>query len=337
MEKNGITAGGNWILDKNKIINDFPHQDGLCNILEESVSNGGAPYNLLKNLSRMGAEFPLLGVGMLGNDTEGDLILEDCKKHKIGTDFLWRNNQLGTSYTDVMTSKASGRRTFFHYRGANALLDVDHFPLDQLNCKIFHLGYLLLLDKLDEVTDNNLTNAALVLQGLQRRNIETSVDIVSENSDRFSKVVPASLPYVDYLFVNEYEASRITEIPTEKEGKIDKQAMVKTAWALLEFGVNKYIFLHTPDGVLALGKGQDAIFQGKVQVPPDQISGTAGAGDAFASGVLFGLHENWNLRDALKLGVCVAASSLKNPSCSESVLPVNQALELGETFGYYNF
>ena len=35
MNRNGITAGGNWIVDKAKIIDDFPPQDGLCNILEE--------------------------------------------------------------------------------------------------------------------------------------------------------------------------------------------------------------------------------------------------------------------------------------------------------------
>ena len=49
-----------------------------------------------------------------------------------------------------MTERGNGRRTFFHARGANALWQGDDLDFKKLNARIFHLGYLLLLDALDE-------------------------------------------------------------------------------------------------------------------------------------------------------------------------------------------
>jgi len=43
-ERRGILAGGNWIVDRPKIIDVYPVQDSLANILRETSSNGGTPY-----------------------------------------------------------------------------------------------------------------------------------------------------------------------------------------------------------------------------------------------------------------------------------------------------
>jgi sugar/nucleoside kinase (ribokinase family) len=63
------------------------------------------------------------------------------------------------------------------------------------------------------------------------------------------------------------------------------------------------------------------------------IKGSAGAGDAFASGVLFGLHENWSVKECLRLGACAAASSLFDESCSDGVKSVDEVLKLESKFG----
>jgi hypothetical protein len=41
--RSGILAGGNWILDRTKIIDVYPVQDALANILAEMLCNGGGP------------------------------------------------------------------------------------------------------------------------------------------------------------------------------------------------------------------------------------------------------------------------------------------------------
>ncbi len=326
----GITASGNWIIDRTKIVDDYPPQDGLCNILSTYAANGGAPYNVLKALSKMGFQSPLKGIGVIGNDAEGELILNDCKEHKIQTTELFKTSLSNTSYTDVMTSQKTGRRTFFHYRGANALLDLEHFNVNNMDCKIFHLGYLLLLDKLDSYLGNSkVTRASQLLGLIQKKGIKTSVDLVSENSNRFIKIIPSSLPFVNYLFLNEYEAEKITGVQCLCDnGLSDISRLQKAAKVLLDMGVQDYVFLHYPSGAIAIDKNKTITIQKSLRIPSELIKGTSGAGDAFTAGVLYGLHEDYSVKKTLQIGVATAAASLFHQSCSESILPINRSLDL---------
>ena len=51
--RQGILAAGNFIVDYVKVIDGYPAQDMLASILSESRSNGGGPYNVLKDLAAM--------------------------------------------------------------------------------------------------------------------------------------------------------------------------------------------------------------------------------------------------------------------------------------------
>src|SRR4051794_29657406 len=119
--RSGLLAGGNWIIDQVKMIDVYPQREQLANIRSQSQGTGGAPYNVLIDLARLGASFPLSAAGLVGEDALGREILEDCRKNKIDTKFLAVTKEAPTSYTDVMTEKKGGHRTFFHARGANAL------------------------------------------------------------------------------------------------------------------------------------------------------------------------------------------------------------------------
>ena len=163
MHRSGIISGGNWIVDHVKLIDNWPPQDALASILSQSDGNGGSAYNLLKNLSRLGAGFPLEAIGLVGDDADGRAILADCAAHRIDPTQLRRANDVATSYTDVMTVRATGRRTFFHQRGANAKLAPAHFDFTATKAKWFHLGYLLLLDTLDSLGADGRPAAVEVL------------------------------------------------------------------------------------------------------------------------------------------------------------------------------
>ena len=335
MERSGILAGGNWVADHIKIIDRFPPQDSLVNILHETTGNGGSAYNLLIDLSRLGVRFPLVGVGLVGHDDDGRYILDDCRAHHIDTAQLLQTETAATSYTDVMTVQSTGRRTFFHQRGANALLHRSHFALEQSHAAIFHLGYLLLLDQLDQRDDEGRTEASYLLEEAQAMGFRTSVDLVSENSDRFAALVPPALPYIDYLFLNEYEAAQTTGLALTDSGEIQLDAAREAARRLLDLGVREWVFLHFPDGVIAMNRDGDSVMHGSVQMPASTIVGTGGAGDALAAGILTGLHEGWDIAACLELGVCCAATSLREANCSGGVTPWQDALQFGRERGYH--
>lgn len=326
--RSGLLAGGNWIVDHVKILDSWPPQDALANILAESWGNGGSPYNILKGLAKLGAPFPLAAIGLIGTDPDGDRIVDDCRQHGIDPAGLRRTGETTTAYSDVMTERATGRRTFFHQRGTNALLGPEHFDFSETKARIFHLGYLLLLDRLDQI-DKGGPLARDVFRRATEGGLLTSLDCVSENSDRFQAVVKPVLPEIDFLFVNDFEAEKLTGIVLRSEGgAINRGAVEEAAGGLLAMGVRRWVVLHFPEGAYAFGLGDQGHWQASLSVPPDAIKGAAGAGDAFAAGVLYGLHEDWDMPRALRLGVCAAASSLFDATCSNGVRKANECLAL---------
>lgn len=333
MDRQGIAAAGNWIVDRVKTIDAWPEQDTLANILEETAGNGGGPFNVLADLSRLGAEFPLEAVGLVGDDVDGWWILETCKQLAIETEQLHAVEGI-TSYTDVMNVQSSGRRTFFHQRGTNAVFAPEHVDFEALSSRIFYLGYALLLDEMDKPDPDFGTKAGRVFANAREAGMKTALDVVSENSNRYESVVVPTLRNVDWLFLNEFEAGKTTGLTLRPGRDLDKAAMEHAGLRLLDHGVSEAVIIHAPEGVMAVPRGQFRLWQPSVAVPPTEIVGSVGAGDALAAGVLMGLHEEKDLREALVWGVCAAAASLRHPSASDGLMRLENCLRLSETHGF---
>jgi sugar/nucleoside kinase (ribokinase family) len=333
--RRGLLAGGNWIMDQVKLIDVFPQVEQLANIRSQSPGTGGAPYNVLIDLARLGADMPLFGAGLVGKDALGERIVEDCRKNKIDARYIRNTTEADTSYTDVMTEQTNGRRTFFHYRGANALWRGEDLDFARIKAQIFHLGYLLLLDALDEPDARFGTKAARLLAAAQEAGLRTSVDVVSEDSDRFSRIVNPALKYVDYCILNEIEAGKTTGFKIRQtDGKLDTVALRHAAGTLLQQGVRELVVIHFPEGGFArTRKGEDA-WQPSLRLPDKFIAGAAGAGDAFCAGMLLGLHEGWELARCLQTAACVAAASLSDPTCTGGMRSLSACLSLGKKYGY---
>src|SRR5580704_3374748 len=294
--RSGLMAGGNWIIDQVKLIDVYPQREQLANIRGQSQGTGGAPYNVLVDLARMGAPFPLFGAGLVGDDALGREILENCRRHKIDTAYLDVTPKAPTSYTDVMTEIGCGHRTFFHARGANALWRGEDLNFGKIRARIFHLGYLLLLDALDQSDAKFGTRAARLLAAAQAAGLKTSVDVVSEDSDRFAKIVCPALKHVDYCILNEIEAGKTTGFEIRRQdGRLDTVALRHAAGALLQQGVRELVVIHFPEGAFARTRKGEDVWQSSLKLPAGYIVGTAGAGDAFCAGLLLGLHEDWDL------------------------------------------
>jgi sugar/nucleoside kinase (ribokinase family) len=333
--RRGLLAGGNWVIDQVKLIDVYPQPEQLSNIRSQSQGTGGAPYNVLIDLARSGAPFPLAAAGLVGKDALGQQILADCRRHKIDVRHLGVTDKAPTSYTDVMTEQGHGRRTFFHARGANALWRATDLEFPRLRCRIFHLGYILLLDALDQPDARFGTQAARLLAAAQAAGIRTSVDVVSEDSDRFARLVNPALRHVDYCILNEIEAGKTTGFKLRPaHGPLDTVALRHAAGALLQQGVRELVVIHFPEGAFARTRKGEDFWQPSLKLPPNYIGGTAGAGDAFCAGVLWGLHEAWDMPRCLLTGVCLAAASLAHPTCTAGVGSLKSSLALARKFGF---
>ena len=330
----GIVAGGSWCVDHLKVLDRFPEETTLAVVLEEFRSNGGGPYNLLKDLSRMGAAFPLVGVGLFGLDENGRYIRDDCAAAGIATDNFAVTDTAPTSFTDVLSVQSTGRRTFLHGKGTNELLTEHHFDFGKLRGRLFHLAYLNILKSMEVVGEDGKTGTARVLKRAREAGFTTCADLVSLEREDFVEVVRPALPFVDYMVLNEFEAERLTGITLGDGSDPDWNSMEKAAASILEMGVREWAVVHCPAGVVACGGDGRLLREGSVRIPEAETIGTVGAGDAFAAGLLYGVHESWDFEHCLKLGICVGASCLFDLTTSGSILPVPDCLELGEKYGF---
>jgi sugar/nucleoside kinase (ribokinase family) len=333
--REGILAGGNWIIDQVKLVDVYPTPEKLANILEEQQGTGGAPYNVLIDLAKLGVDFPLIAAGLVGKDLLGERILEDCRRYEIDARYLQATPAAPTSYTDVMTEVKGGRRTFFHNRGANALWDGKTLDFQRIKARIFHLGYLLLLDALDAPDKRCGTKAAALLAAAQKTGLKTCVDVVSEEGDRFAKIVAPALKFADYCILNEFEAGKTTGFRVrQSDGTLDPVSLRHAAGAMLQLGVRELVVIHFPEGGFARTRRGEDFWQPSLNLPAKAIAGTAGAGDAFCAGILLGLHEGWDLARCLQTAVCTAAASLSDPTCTGGIKPLKATLDLARKYRF---
>ncbi len=313
--RRGIISVGNWLVDHLKFIQRYPIVGNLTTIEREELALGGCSHNVLVDLARMQADLPLYAGGCIGNDANGDYILDEIKRHGIDVRYMCRVDGVPTSYTDVMIPQDGTSRTFFHNKGANAYLDFEHVEHIDVQAKIFHLGYLLLLDRLDAEDEEYGRRAARVLAHLQRQGYETSVDVVSEEGDRFPQVVLPCLPYTDYLIVNEVEAGACCGYALrDGEGRILPGKVEAALRLLLEAGVGKVCVIHFPEGGYAMCRNGECRYEPSMRLRADEIVSPVGAGDAFCAAMLYMLHEEKPLQEALVFANASARFNLKHPS-----------------------
>lgn len=308
--RRGIAAAGNWIVDRVKIIDTWPPEERLANISAESRGGGGGAHNVIIDLALMKAPFPLRGIGCVGDDEDGRWLLAEARRLKVDLSALRVTRGVPTSYTDVMSVRATGRRTFFHNRGANRLLRDRH--VDPGGCRILHLAYLLLLDGIDPV-------AARVLRRIRASGVKTSVDVASESSARFAKIVTPALDHVDYLVLNEIEAGATTGHSIRRaDGSLDRRALSASARKLHR---DNLVVIHMPEGGLALSADGERFVPSK---PVKRIKSALGAGDAFCAGMLYGLHEGWPVERCLGLAHRAAAACLTHETTTGGLRPVSR-------------
>ena len=332
--RKGICVAGNLIVDITYPIERWPRQSELTTITDGITrSVGGAVCNVITDLAKLDETLPLSALGVIGEDAEGEFILEQLGRHEnIDLSLLGRKGT--TSFTAVMSDNRTKARTFFQYRGANALFDESFIDWDRIDAEILHVGYILLLDALDQADGEYGTKMARLLAEAQSRGIRTSIDVVTESGDRFRTLVPPALRYTDYCVINELEAQQITGVLLrDEEEKLYPEHMEEALRKMKELSVATWAVIHGPEGGYGLDEKNHFLTVRSLKLPEGYIKGTVGAGDAFCAGVLYGAEKGWGLAESVRLGTCAAAASLSEAGATEGMRPAAEVLKLAELYG----
>ena len=329
-----ISLCGSVLLDEVKRIDKYPEKGMLVTILSQSRAVGGAVCNSGVDLKMLDPSLAVEAIGRVGNDEKGRFVLDYLASRGLLTDKIKVTEDSPTSFTDVMTVDDTGERTFFTMRGACSALSVSDVDLDALDCDIFHLGYLLLLDGLDRENTEYGTEAARLLSLVQAKGIKTSIDVVSEQSDRFERLVRPALRYCDYVVINEIEGGRVAGIsPHNENGKLSVSRLEEICRRMMEMGVREAVTVHCPKLSCSLDKNGEFAVLPSVALPRERIVGTVGAGDAFCAGMLYGFVTGKSAAESMRIASSAAVCNLTVSDSVGGARSLDETMQMEALYG----
>ena len=313
----GIAVAGSVIVDKINEISAYPNAGELTQIRSIQNAAGGCVPNVALDLKKIAPQLAVSAIGKIGNDAEGEFITNILQCGGVSTTGLAVMPGEKTTFTEVM-SVSGGQRTFFVYPGSGADFGVADMDFGAIDAKILHLGYFLLLQKVDD------GDGLKILQKAKEVGLETSIDLVSENSDRYGLVLPC-LPYTDYLIINELEAGKLAGIEPKPE---NLQAICEKLKAL---GVQKKVIIHMPERSVCLSEEGYSVL-GSYILPDGYIQGTTGAGDAFCAGALIGIYNGWSDMEIMEFASGCAVMALSSPDATSGMKEETEIKEFCKQF-----
>lgn len=321
IERNGIAVAGSVLVDKINEIKAYPQSGELTQIVGLEKAVGGCVPNVALDLKKICPELNVKAIGKVGNDEDGAYVSNVLSQGGVDVSGFVVSEEDSTSFTEVM-SVINGQRTFFTYPGTSADFGYNDINFENLDSRILHLGYFLLLEKVDQ------GEGIQILQKAQEMGIKTSIDLVSENSDRYSLIL-SCLPYTNYLIINEIEAGKLTNMePTDDN-------IEEIARKLKALGVSDKVVIHKPDFAVCLSNDGYTVVN-SYSLPDGYIKGTTGAGDAFCAGTLIGIYKEWSDTEILEFASGCAVMALGKADATSGLMTEEEIKEYCKRFERQN-
>ncbi|MBR5614398.1 MAG: helix-turn-helix domain-containing protein [Clostridia bacterium] len=333
-EKKQIAIAGNILLDIVKNIDTYPQVGMMAKVSDISYAVGGCVPNTAINLTKIDKSIPISTFGKIGTDEYGRYILSQLQGNGIDASGIIMSPEVPTSFSDVM-SMPSGERTFFHKKGANAEFSPEDINLDSINCDIFHIGYILLLDKFDEDDAEYGTVMAKFLKSVQERGIKTSIDVVSDSTADYGKKIIPVLKYCNYAIMNEIECCTAWKLDAyTPDGKLNYKNVELAMRNMVDAGVKDKVIIHSKKVSFALdARTSEFTVVPSLKVPKDEIKGSVGAGDAFCAGCLYGLYNDFSDKQLLEFASAAAACNLFATNSVDGMKSKAEILNIEEKYG----
>jgi len=334
--RHGIISAGSWTVDRIKLVDQWPKEENLAQIIATDRQGGGSGHNLGVDIRKMDTSMPVEAIGLVSNDEDGEYLTKIATNAGMDITQLHQHANVTTSFTDVISATDTGKRTFFHYTGTNDLLSPEHFDFSQCNGRILHLGLLGIHAIMDSPWQQDANGWVTVLKAAVAAGIHTNVELVSIDAERIRQIALPCIPFLNSLIVNEYEFSAVSNSKTtDKAGHLNETLCAKAAANLFKYsqdnnGQLKLVVVHSPEAAIAISCDGHVKYRQSVKINPQEIKSSVGAGDAFAAGTLYGIHQGWSIDKSLELAHAVAAISLKSATTVGSVEEVDRCLQFAK-------
>ncbi len=332
-DSQGVAIAGNILTDIVNTVDRYPEVSMLSNVLDTVNAVGGCVPNTGINLAKIDSDIFVSALGRVGNDEYGRFVMSEMRKHGLDISRIKISSTKPTANSNVMQDINTGTRTFFLTSGANGEFSLEDIDIDNLDCAIFHIGYVFLLPQFDAPDSEYGTKMARLLKEVSDKGIKTSLDAISTESELFAQTLIPSLKHCNYIILNEIESCKAANLsPRNPDGSLNAGNVKKAMEALIDYGVKDKVIVHSTEAGFLMNSDKSFIVVPSLKLPKGYIKGSVGAGDAYAAGCLYGLYNNFDDKYLLEFASAVAASNLSE---ADSISGVKCKSEIEQIMNRY--
>jgi sugar/nucleoside kinase (ribokinase family) len=337
-ERRGVLSAGSFCVDFNKSIARWPDEDTSNEVLAVDRQGGGAGFNMALDLKRLDPELPVEAMGLVGDDELARFLFGECDARGVDRTALRAAPGGATMSVDAFNVAANGRRTHFYHQGVAAEMTPDDFDFSSTTARILHLGLPGAHKAMDLPWRGDANGWVAVLRKARAAGLGANLELMTTKAERLAELGRPCLPHLDWIIVNDYEIGALAGRETRRaDGSTDPAAVARAIDDVLALGSMHWAAAHFPEGAIVGADDGSRCVMGSVALPAAVIVGANGAGDAFAAGMLYGLHQRWPMMECLELGHACAAASMRAVSTTAGVGTVGECRALAKQWGFRPF
>jgi sugar/nucleoside kinase (ribokinase family) len=280
-------------------------EDGETIVKESTVSPGGSAANTIYGLAKLGADTGFIGV--VGDDINGKILQQDFDKVGVDTSQIKVKTDAKTGSALCLSDKL-GQRSLYVSPGANNLLTIGDLSLTYLNkAKMLHISSFA-NDKQSKVllrVMNKLSSA-----------VKVSFSPGTLYASQGLKVLSPILDKTYVLFINQNELRQLTH----KNIANGAETCLKQGCHIVVVTLGRGIKLGGKATAVCYIRDTENEYiteSGRQRIVSER--NTTGAGDAFATGFLYGIIKGRETRECGLLGNIVAQLSMAKLGARESL------------------
>jgi len=298
---------------------------------------GGSPLNIAVGCSRLGLNAALLTA--VGADKVGDFLLKFLEKEKVITDYIPKLSHARTSAV-ILGIQPPDKFPLVYYRDncADSKLTIDHVNMaDIAHCKILEIS----ATALNVEPCRSAVFHAVETAHLNQVPIILDLDFRADqwhDVRSFGLMVRSILPKTSIAIGTEEEVLATMLHSSEQVTIRDQQISAPEIKGNLKSAIKGILALGIDTLLVKTGSRGVTIYNagGHVQeVPgfPVKVLNVLGAGDAFASGFIYGYLQGWDLYKSCRMGNASGAQVVLQPGCANFMPTLKESLEFIENRG----
>lgn len=283
------------------------------------VVYGGGEANVAVSLANYG--YNTYFVSKLPKNEIGQSAINQLRRFGVNTSYVARGGErVGIYYLESGASMRPSKVVYDRAHSSISEADIEDFDFDEIfkDADWFHFSGITpaLSEKATLLTEE-------ALKAAKRHNVTVSVDLNYRKKlwtpEKANEVMSNLMQYVDVCIGNEEDAEKVLGFKPGKtdvtSGELELAGYMDIFEQMKEKFGFKYVISSLRESYSASDNGWSACAYDGNQFYHSRkydirIVDRVGGGDSFASGVIYGLLEGRNFKDALEFGV--AASALKH-------------------------